>query len=36
LIAIVAGVGRVLGWFGLIFALLGNAFVIAWLISVFG
>lgn len=36
LIAIIAGVGRVLGWFGLIFALIGNVYVIAWLVSVFG
>lgn len=36
LIAIIAGIGRVLGWFGLIFALIGNAFVIAWLVSLFG
>jgi hypothetical protein len=36
LIAIIAGVGRVLGWFGLIFALVGNVFVIAWLVSLFG
>jgi hypothetical protein len=35
-IAIIAGIGRVLGWFGLIFALIGNAFVIAWLVAVFG
>lgn len=35
LIAIIAGVGRVLGWFGLIFALLGNIFVIAWLVATF-
>jgi hypothetical protein len=36
LIAIVAGVGRVLGWFGLVFALIGNAFVVAWLVALFG
>jgi hypothetical protein len=36
LIAIIAGVGRALGWFGLIFALIGNFFVITWLASVFG
>jgi hypothetical protein len=36
LIAIIAGVGRALGWFGLIFALIGNFFVISWLVSVFG
>lgn len=36
LIAIIAGVGRVLGWFGLIFALIGNYFVINWLVSSFG
>lgn len=36
LIAIIAGVGRLLGWFGLTFALVGNAFVIAWLVSLFG
>ncbi|MEO7722240.1 MAG: hypothetical protein ABIS08_10040 [Pseudolysinimonas sp.] len=36
LIAIIAGVGRVLGWFGLIFALIGNVFVIQWLATVFG
>ena len=35
LIAIIAGVGRALGWFGLIFALIGNYFVINWLVSVF-
>jgi hypothetical protein len=36
LIAIIAGVGRVLGWFGLIFALVGNIFVITWLVATFG
>ena len=36
LVAIIAGVGRVLGWFGLIFALIGNVFVVNWLVSVFG
>jgi len=36
LIAIIAGVGRAFGWFGLIFALIGNYFVISWLVSVFG
>ena len=36
LIAIIAGVGRALGWFGLIFALIGNFFVISWLVAVFG
>ncbi|HEU0205935.1 MAG TPA: hypothetical protein VFQ74_04480 [Pseudolysinimonas sp.] len=35
LVAIIAGVGRALGWFGLIFALIGNFFVISWLVSVF-
>ena len=35
LIAIIAGVGRALGWFGLIFALIGNFFVISWLVSIF-
>ncbi len=36
LIAIIAGVGRVFGWLGLIFALIGNVFVISWLATVFG
>jgi VIT1/CCC1 family predicted Fe2+/Mn2+ transporter len=36
LIAIIAGVGRVLGWFGLVFALIGNIFVIDWLVATFG
>jgi len=36
LIAIIAGVGRAFGWFGLILALIGNYFVINWLVSVFG
>jgi hypothetical protein len=36
LVAIIAGVGRALGWFGLIFALIGNFFVINWLVAVFG
>jgi hypothetical protein len=36
LIAIIAGVGRVLGWFGLVFALIGNVFVIDWLVTAFG
>jgi hypothetical protein len=36
LIAIIGGVGRALGWFGLIFALIGNFFVIGWLVSTFG
>ena len=35
LIAIIAGVGRALGWFGLIFALIGNFFVINWVVSLF-
>ncbi|MEP6844163.1 MAG: hypothetical protein ABJA11_11605 [Pseudolysinimonas sp.] len=35
LIAIIAGVGRALGWFGLIFALIGNIFVINWLVATF-
>lgn len=35
LVAIIAGIGRALGWFGLIFALIGNFFVITWLMSVF-
>ncbi len=36
LVAIIAGIGRALGWFGLIFALIGNFFVIGWLVSLFG
>ena len=36
LVAIIAGVGRALGWFGLIFALIGNYVVITWLVSLFG
>jgi hypothetical protein len=36
LVAIIAGIGRVFGWFGLIFALIGNFVVITWLVSLFG
>jgi len=36
LVAIIAGIGRAFGWFGLIFALIGNYVVITWLVSQFG
>jgi hypothetical protein len=36
LIALIAGVGRVLGCFGLLFALAGNIAVISWIVHLFG
>jgi len=35
IIALIAGVGRVLGFLGLLFALAGNVFVIEWLVRLF-
>lgn len=35
IVALIAGVGRVLGFFGLLFALAGNLLVIDWLVRVF-
>jgi hypothetical protein len=35
LIALIAGVGRTLGFFGLLFALAGNVVVVAWLVALF-
>jgi hypothetical protein len=35
LVALVAGIGRVLGFFGILFALLGNVYVISWLDTIF-
>lgn len=35
LVAFVAGIGRGLGFFGIVFALIGNIYVISWLDTVF-
>jgi len=34
LVALIAGIGRVLGFFGIVFALIGNVYVISWLDTV--
>jgi len=36
IIALIAGVGRVLGFFGLLFALIGNIVVVDWFLHLFG
>ena len=35
LVAFIAGIGRGLGFFGIVFALIGNIYVISWLDTVF-
>lgn len=35
IVALIAGIGRTLGFFGLLFALAGNLFVIDWLVRLF-
>jgi hypothetical protein len=35
LVALIAGIGRGLGFFGILFALIGNIYVISWLDTVF-
>jgi hypothetical protein len=36
LVAMVAGIGRVLGFFGIVFALAGNIYFLSWLLTLFG
>jgi hypothetical protein len=36
LVAVVAGIGRVPGFFGIVLALIGNTYVIAWLLTALG